>query len=168
LAVYSKLCTETAGLEADITTTEQALFLEAEGRDKAPANPDVDIERAMRLISGESNVTVQTAAQQLPAKRERLAALKKGQAAQKERLDAVGDRLTAEANIAVQPAYHAALRNLLAKYKEVALASKALDEVTAGLTAAGYPILGHLLCQPHAVLQRFDETVFDSEISALP
>jgi hypothetical protein len=160
-AILAKLGARKAALEAEETAITQARYLE-----KEPVNANA-VERALKLLDGQEGAKVRTDEQRLSEIGAELDVLGKGYRQQKEKVDAITDLLTADANRSVQPAYKAAMGVLLVAYQNVAAATQAFDKVVKDLHEAGYEILGHILPAPHVDLRQFQESVPESGINHL-
>jgi hypothetical protein len=157
----AKINGEKAALESQLQAIEAARWLETEA-----ASGDA-VALALKVVDGTAGLAAQSNANRLAELRTKIDTLGRGARAQREIVEAVAERLTAEANRSVQAAQHAALRGILAALKNVALSVKEYEQVPAELNAAGFPVLGHILPAPHVNLRQFDESVFDSAINVL-
>jgi hypothetical protein len=160
-AVLARIGAQKTALEAEEQAIIQSRYLESE-----PVNVNA-VERALKLLDGREAAKVRTDEQRLSEIGAELDVLGQGYRAQKEKVDAITDLLTADANRSVQPAYKAAMGVLLVAYQNVAAATQAFDKVTTDLHEAGYPVLGHILPAPHVDLRQFQEAVPESGINHL-
>jgi hypothetical protein len=161
---------EIASLDREIKAIEVATYLRAErraGRDATPdfVRPGSEIELALKIVNGE-NVDLRTDADRLATARAKIERLRPGYAAQKERVEQLRERLSAEACEALRERHRTILRNFFAACRSVGRAATAERTLYQEISAAGYVPMGHIL--PPSQMGpaiAFDEISFSSPLS---
>jgi hypothetical protein len=169
-AILARIGGEIAALDREVKAIEAARYLREErkaGRDATPhfVQQGSAIELALQILDG-VQVDLRTDEERLATGRTKIKNLTPGYRAQREKLERIRDRLSAEICQSLRERHRKTLANLLTACRMVARAAAAERQVYADIYAAGYQPMDHILpasqCGP---VLAFDETSFASPLS---